>query len=150
MPHCGLFLWALIHEPSAIFGMVCKSLSSLTVCVYNSKLYACIYLNIPWLLWWMRMADASTYVERSNRNLHKSMICWSCHIREGRSQQSSLVFIATWTRSACWKQSWFWQSKGVFLTLSSNCHWVIVYPLSLGKHWDILTKVCYILFIKTL
>jgi len=49
-----LFLWVAIRKPFAIFGMVCKSLSALTVCVYNSKLYACISLNIYLLLCWMR------------------------------------------------------------------------------------------------
>ncbi len=38
------------------------------------------------------MADASTYLERLNRNLHISMVCSSLHGREGRSQQSSLAF----------------------------------------------------------
>ncbi len=44
------FLWAAISKPSAIFGAVCKSLSALTVCGYNRKLYACISLKIH-LLW---------------------------------------------------------------------------------------------------
>ncbi len=48
-----LFLWAAIRKPSAIFGTVCKPLSTLTVCIYNSKLYACISLIIHWLLWWI-------------------------------------------------------------------------------------------------
>ncbi len=46
MPHYGLFLWAMIRKLSAIFGTVCESLSALTMCVYNSKIYACISLNI--------------------------------------------------------------------------------------------------------
>ncbi len=64
------------------------------------------------------MADASwymTYLERPNR---ESTHLWSARhsTKEGRSQQSSLGFKATWTRSACWRQSWFWQGKeGVFL-----------------------------------
>ncbi len=33
MPHYGLFLWAAIRKPSAIFGTVCESLRALTVCV---------------------------------------------------------------------------------------------------------------------
>ncbi len=42
------------YEPRyAIFETVCKSLSALTECVYNSKLYACISLNINLLLWWI-------------------------------------------------------------------------------------------------
>ncbi len=44
------------------------------------------------------MADAATYLERSNRDLHISMICSSLHGREGWSQQSSLAFKETWTR----------------------------------------------------
>ncbi len=35
-----------IRQPSAIFVAVCESLSALTECVYNSKLYACLSLNI--------------------------------------------------------------------------------------------------------
>ncbi len=43
--------------------------------------------------------------------------CSSLHGREGRGQQSSLAFKATWTIMAWWKQSWFWQGKeGVFYT----------------------------------
>ncbi len=49
------------------------------------------------------MADASTYLERSNRALHLSMACSSLHGREGRSQQSSLAFKDTVTITACWK-----------------------------------------------
>ncbi len=37
------------------------------------------------------MADASTYLERSNRDLHISMVYLSLHRREGWSQQSSLM-----------------------------------------------------------
>ncbi len=69
------------------------------------------------------MADASTYLERSNRNLHISMVCSSFHRRERseESQQSLLAFKGTWTRSACWKRSWFWHLprkwfKKVFFT----------------------------------
>ncbi len=81
------------------------------------------------------MADASTYLEWSNREFTHIYGLLALHGREGRSQQSSLAFKATWTRSACWKQSWFWQGK--------KC-------VFLHYHWEILTKVCYRLFIKTL
>ncbi len=42
----GLFIWAAIRKPSFIFLTFCESLNALIVCVYNSKLYACISLNI--------------------------------------------------------------------------------------------------------
>ncbi len=59
----------------------------------------------------------------------------SPHGREGRGEQSSLAFKDTCTKMGCCVQSCFWQgTKGVVL------HY----------HWEILTKVCYRLFIKTL
>ncbi len=59
----------------------------------------------------------------------------SPHGREGQGEQSSLAFKESCTKTACCVQSCFWQGKkGVVL------HY----------HWEILTKVCYRLFIKTL
>ncbi len=48
------YIWAAICKTSAIFGMVCKFLSALTARKYNSKLNACISLNIHKFIWWMR------------------------------------------------------------------------------------------------
>ncbi len=129
MPHYRLFLWAAIRKPSTIFGKVCESLSALTVCVFNSKLYACIYLNIHRLLW----LTCQRFWSGRIGNLHISMVCSSLHGREGWNQQSLQGFKETWTRTACWRQSWFWQGKDCFL------HY----------HWEILTTECYRPFIKT-
>ncbi len=53
----------------------------------------------------IEMAATSMYLERSNmESTHISMVCSSLHRREGRSQQSSLAFRGTWTRTECWKQ----------------------------------------------
>ncbi len=81
MPHYGLFLWAVIRKPSAIFGTVCESLSALTVCGYNSNV--CIYLNIQLLYGECEMADASMYLERSNRDLDISTACSSLQEERG-------------------------------------------------------------------
>ncbi len=53
----------------------------------------------------------------------KFTVCSSLHGREGRSQQSSLAFKATWTRMTCWKQLILTGLKGVFLYY----HWYIFY-----------------------
>ncbi len=44
------------------------------------------------------MADASMFLERSKRESTHIMVCSSLHGREGRSQQSSLAFKATWIK----------------------------------------------------
>ncbi len=55
--------------------------------------------------------------------------------REGWGEQSSLAFKETCNEMACYEQSCFWQGK--------NC-------VVLHYHCEILTKVCYRHFIKTL
>ncbi len=70
MPHYGLFLWAAIRKPSAIFGTACESLRALTVCVVI-RLYIFEYSLIIML---NAKSGVSTYLERSNRNLHISMV----------------------------------------------------------------------------
>ncbi len=131
MPHYGLFLWALICKLSAIFS-VCESLSALTVCVSNSKLYACISLNIHLLLWWMRDGWSQYIWSGRIEILYISMVYSSLQERGGVSRAHKHLKQHGLEQRA--ENSWFWQGKGVFL------HY----------HWEILTKVCYGLFIKTL
>ncbi len=86
-------------------------------CVSTTS-YTLVYLlNIHWLLWWMRDGWRVNITGVVKQDLHISMVCSSLHGREGRSQQSSLGFKETWTKSACWRQSWFWQGKNLFFTL---------------------------------
>ncbi len=94
-----------------IFARIdCVGLQQQVIRLYIFEYSLIIMVNARWLtrqrIWSGRIG-----------NLHISMVCSSLHGREGRSQQSSLEFKATWTRSVCWKQSWFWQGKeGVFYT----------------------------------
>ncbi len=81
------------------------------------------------------MGDASMYLERSNRA--------STHIyglliiprKRGRSQHNSLAFKGTWTKNGMLKTE-------LILTGWRRC--------ILHYHWELLTKVCYRLFVKTL
>ncbi len=55
--------------------------------------------------------------------------------REGWGEQSSFAFKAMCNKTACCRHSCFWKGKN---------------GVVLHYHWEILTKLCYRLFIKTL
>ncbi len=117
IPHYGLFLWAMIRKPSAIFGTVCESWIALTVSITRS--YTLLYLGI-FIDYYgeCEMADMSTYLEWSNReSTHISTVCSSLHGRDGRSQQSSLAFKATWTKKRRAENRAAFDRVKVFFTL---------------------------------
>ncbi len=101
----------------SVYLLECESLSALTVRLqqqvvrlYIFEYFFIIMVNARWL---MRQCIWSGRIG----NLHLSMVCSSLLRREGRSQQSSLAFKATWTKKGLHENIADYDRVKVFFTL---------------------------------
>ncbi len=128
--HSGLclFLKGMHWSPICLNAFV-RANHSWSSFIYRRSEYKCFFMHLCKLPFFLTCWLASSVAKVNSLSENGS----SPHGREGRGQKSSLAFKGTCNKTARWKQSWFWQGKkGVVL------HYL----------WEILTKVCYRLFIK--